>query len=244
MDPAFKMVALVAEAIQEPVLTKKKKNKKRKLEEEQAPVPATETVLDENFNPDGKKKKKKKKNKENKEIETQDTAPALPTAVVSDEPVKKKKKKNKEKTTEATEDAEENKDSDESGDSEESGPFKKKFYTMSAVTEGVSKAEVKAYHKQHNITMYGKGRKKFKPLRSFPELGLSDAIMKITSGFTAPTPIQVRALLPRNAICLTLDSLQYSCVRLTFHCTVTVSLDQKLSKWLVVAAEKQTDTVF
>ena len=220
------MVALVAEALQEPVLTKKKKNKKRKLEEEQAPVPATETVLDENFNPDGKKKKKKKKNKENKEIETQDTAPALPPAV-TDEPVKKKKKKNKEKTTEATEDAEENKDSDESGDSEETGPFKKKFYTMSAVTEGVSKAEVKAYHKQHNITMYGKGRKKFKPLRSFPELGLSDAIMKITSGFTAPTPIQVRGLVLRNSICLTLDSLQYSCVRLTLHCTVTVSLDQK-----------------
>ena len=156
----------------------------------------------------------------------QDTAPALSPAV-SDEPVKKKKKKNKEKTTEATEDAEENKDSDESGDSEESGPFKKKFYTMSAVTEGVSKAEVKAYHKQHNITMYGKGRKKFKPLRSFPELGLSDAIMKITSGFTAPTPIQVRALVVRNSICPILDSLQYSCVRLTFHCTVTVSLDQK-----------------
>merc|ERR1719154_265539 len=40
--------------------------------------------------------------------------------------------------------------------------------------------------------MYGKGRKKFKPLRSFPELGFSDSIMKICSGFSAPTPIQAQ----------------------------------------------------
>ena len=40
--------------------------------------------------------------------------------------------------------------------------------------------------------MYGKGRKTFKPLRTFKELGLSDAIMKVTSGFKAPTPIQAQ----------------------------------------------------
>merc|ERR1712098_710519 len=41
-------------------------------------------------------------------------------------------------------------------------------------------------------TLYGKGRKKFKPVRTFAELGFSDKIMKICSGFQAPTPIQAQ----------------------------------------------------
>merc|ERR1719319_861725 len=73
-----------------------------------------------------------------------------------------------------------------------SGPFKKKFYTMSAETEAMTKAEVKSYQSEHMITMYGKGRKTFKPLRTFKELGLSEAIMKVTAGFKAPTPIQAQ----------------------------------------------------
>jgi len=174
------MVNLAVEQIQEPVV-KKKKNKKRKLDEEAL---LAETVLDENFNPDVQKvKKKKKKDKENKEVEKESTA-----EVSTDEPIKKKKKKSKERT----EIEAESKDSDESGDNEDSGPFKKKFYQMSAVTEAVSKAEVKEYHKKHNITLYGKGRKKIKPVRTFAELGFSDKIMKICSGFTAPTPIQAQ----------------------------------------------------
>merc|ERR1719445_1591230 len=153
-------------------------NKKRKLDEEAL---LAETVLDENFNPDVQKVKKK--DKENKEVEKESTA-----EVSTDEPIKKKKKKSKERT----EIEAESKDSDESGDNEDSGPFKKKFYQMSAVTEAVSKAEVKEYHKKHNITLYGKGRKKIKPVRTFAELGFSESIMKICSGFTAPTPIQAQ----------------------------------------------------
>jgi len=174
------MVNLAVEAEMPPVI-KKKKNKKRKLEETSTEPQA---VVDENFNPDAKTKKKKKKTKENKNDEPIQTETDA-TIAQENEPVKKKNKKNKEKQS-----AEESKESDESAESEESGPFKKKFYSMSAETEAMSKAEVKGYHSEHSITLYGKGRKKFKPLRTFGELGFSKDIMKITAGFKTPTPIQ------------------------------------------------------
>ena len=180
---SIKMVSLVEEQVIEPVVVKKnKKNKKRKLEAENEAT-LTETVVDVNCNPDVKQKKKKKKNKENVDIAVveESLAPAV------EEPVKKKKKKSKDK--EATDDQEA---SDETGEAEESGPFKKKFYTMSSETEAMTKSEVKSYQSEHHITMYGKGRKTFKPLRTFKDLGLSDAIMKVTSGFKAPTPIQAQ----------------------------------------------------
>merc|ERR1712212_1198615 len=100
---------------------------------------------------------------------------------------KKKKKKNKDKL----EDAPVDKESEDSG-SEDSGPFKKKFYSMTAKTEAMSKADTKEYQSKHNITMFGKGRKKFKPLQTFAELGFPDSIMKICSGFSNPTPIQAQ----------------------------------------------------
>merc|ERR1712142_964606 len=159
----------------EQVVKKNKKSKKRKHEEQ---LKQEEAVLDENLNPESKKKKKKKKNKENNDIlEPVNTE-------LDDEPKKKKKKKNKEKPTDDVE-----KESEDSG-SEDSGPFKKKFYTMTAKTEAMSKADMKEYQSKHNITMFGKGRKKFKPLQTFAELGFPDSIMKICSGFSNPTPIQ------------------------------------------------------
>jgi len=118
-----------------------------------------------------------------------EVAETVVTEDADDEPKKKKKKKNKDKP-EGNEEAEE-KDSDDSGN-DESGPFKKKFYTMTAETEAMSKADTKEYQSKHNITMFGKGRKKFKPLRTFGELGFPDGIMKICSGFSNPTPIQAQ----------------------------------------------------
>merc|ERR1712013_568859 len=127
-----------------------------------------------NLNPDVKKKKKKKKNKENDEV-----VEKVVTETTDDEPKKKKKKKNKEKPAEDTVE----KESEDSG-SEESGPFKKQFYSMTAKTEAMSKADTKEYQSKHNITMFGKGRKKFKPLQTFAELGFPDSIMKICAGFS------------------------------------------------------------
>ena len=158
---------------------KNKKNKKRKHEDDSKP---DEPVFDENLNPDLKKKKKKKKNKENDEV-----VEKVVTETTDDEPKKKKKKKNKEKPAEDTVE----KESEDSG-SEESGPFKKKFYSMTAKTEAMSKPDTKEYQSKHNITMFGKGRKKFKPLQTFAELGFSDSIMKICAGFSNPTPIQAQ----------------------------------------------------
>ena len=183
------MVSLAVEVAQNeqsvPPVIKKKKNKKRKLEEA---APATTepqpVVLDENLNPDSKPKKKKKKNKDSEPLPITDT-----TAVQENEPVKKKNKKNKEKTAG---DEAESKESDESAEVEDSGPFKKKFYSMAPKTEALSKAEVKEYYKKHAITLYGKGRKKFKPLLTFAELGFSQNIMKVTAGFQTPTPIQAQ----------------------------------------------------
>ena len=49
----------------------------------------------------------------------------------------------------------------------------------------------KGFREKHSITLYGKGRKQFKPLLSFAELGFPKNIMKICDQFDAPTPIQV-----------------------------------------------------
>merc|ERR1719384_1386854 len=63
---------------------------------------------------------------------------------------------------------------------------------MTAETEAMSKADTKEYRTTHAISMFGKGRKTFKPLRTFGELGFPDSIMKICSGFSNPTPIQAQ----------------------------------------------------
>jgi ATP-dependent RNA helicase DBP3 len=178
------MVNLEVMQAEEHVVKKNKKNKKRKLEEE-SKQDVVEAVLDVNLNPELKKKKKKKKNKENDEVAEK----VVTEEAVDAEPKKKKKKKNKDKPEENEE--AEDKDSDDSGN-DESGPFKKKFYTMTAETEAMSKSDIKEYQTKHNITMFGKGRKKYKPLRTFGELGFPDSIMKICSGFSNPTPIQAQ----------------------------------------------------
>jgi len=167
---------------EEDIVKKKKKNKKRKHEDLETPVQAP----DENFNPELKKKKKKKKEKDN-DIE----ANVVPTEIVADETESKKKKKKKKNLNVNTvpDDKVEDKDSDDSG-CEDSGPFKKKFYSILPETEAMSKSDVKEYQNKHCITMYGKGRKKFKPLRTFAELGFPNSIMNICSGFSNPTPIQ------------------------------------------------------
>merc|ERR1711892_1217784 len=113
----------------------------------------------------------------------------LAETVDDSEPKKKKKKKSKDKPAENEDN--EGKDSDDSG-TDDSGPFKKKFYTMTAETEAMSKADTKEYQSEHSITMFGKGRKKYKPLLNFDELGFPDSIMKICSGFSKPTPIQAQ----------------------------------------------------
>jgi len=115
---------------------------------------------------------------------------------------KKKKKKSKNKDTEnnpveeSAETVAEVEEKEQSGsDAEDSivpSPFKKNFYTPSEATDALSKADVKEYHEKHSITMYGKGRKKIRPLMNFSDLGFSDGIMSICSGFKVPTPIQAQ----------------------------------------------------
>jgi len=167
---------------EEDIVKKKKKNKKRKHEDLETPVQAP----DENFNPELKKKKKKKKEKDN-DIE----ANVVPAEIVTyeTESQKKKKKKKNLKGDTVPDDKVEDKDSDDSS-CEDSGPFKKKFYSILPETEAMSKSDVKEYQSKHCITMYGKGRKKFKPLRTFAELGFPNSIMNICNGFSNPTPIQ------------------------------------------------------
>ncbi len=118
---------------------------------------------------------------------------AIEETVETPVPKKKKKKKNKEKETETVVKKSEVEAKDEVSEdgSEENLPFRKDFYSMHEITTGMSKEEVKAYHDEHNIVMFGKGRKKFKPILTFPELGFSKSIMKICSKFDRPTPIQV-----------------------------------------------------
>ena len=122
-------------------------------------------------------KKKKKKNKKKRELEEE---PAVET--VQTEVPKKKKKKSKD-VAEATVENEEQE--------QENCPFKKCFYTMHEITAAMTKEEVQAYHDKHSIVLYGKGKKKFKPVLTFPEVGFKKDIMKICGKFETPTPIQV-----------------------------------------------------
>jgi len=108
-------------------------------------------------------------------------------AEVADEPEVLKKKAKKAKKLEA-----EDEENVEVEEEEENLPFKKNFYTVHERTEQMTKDEVKAYREKHVITMYGKGRKKFKPLLTFPELGFSKKVMKICANFENPTPIQAQ----------------------------------------------------
>ena len=126
---------------------------------------------------------------------------------LSESPLKKKKKKKKKTAENETKDAtvtvtEENPANSEA-ESEEKLPFKKKFYSIHETTESRTKEEIKAFLDEHSIVLYGKGRKKFRPIFTFTELGFSDEIMSICSGFEKPTPIQVNFILRVNEVVCT-----------------------------------------
>jgi len=128
-----------------------------------------------------KKKRKLEREQERlnmKEGSNNNTAP-------EDQIHKKKKKKD---TQENGED--EHEEGKSSLQPEEKSPFKKDFYSMNEVTEARSKQDVKLFREKHCITLYGKGRKTFKPVFTFAELGFSKKIMKICNKFDKPTPIQ------------------------------------------------------
>jgi len=156
---------------------KKKKNKKRKHEDVENNGPIGNGVEISNIDAPVKKKKKKK-SKERELVNTEEINSV-------EEPKKKKKKKdNASSETDSVE-----KESDEVPDT---SPFKKDFYTPNEVTEAMSKAEMKEYQAKHSIILYGKGRKKFKPLLNFSDLGFPESIMSVCSGFKSPTPIQAQ----------------------------------------------------
>lgn len=176
------MVSLDAPSI--PVLVeKKKKSKKRKLEKENEVDQNIENI-DNTENTEMKVKKKKKKVKTNPEIE----------AVIAESPKEEsniKKKKKKAKTVEEIAAAKAEADSDNEFDVD-GGVFKKKFYTPDAATEAMTKAEMKAYQAAERINLFGKGRKKMKPLLTFANLGFPPSIMSVCDGFAKPTPIQAQ----------------------------------------------------
>ena len=69
-------------------------------------------------------------------------------------------------------------------------PFQKDFYTVHADTEARTAESVEKFYKTHNITLKGKGKKTFKPLFDFHELGMLKKYMTACKGFAKPTPIQ------------------------------------------------------
>jgi len=166
-----------------PVLVeKKKKNKKRKLEKENEVELNVENI--DTGDAEIKEKKKKKKAKKDTEVET-----AIESPTDQSNPVKKKKKAKAVDESDVTK-AEVDNDDDEFD--VDGGVFKKKFYTPDAETEAMTKAEMKAYQAAERITLYGKGRKKMKPVLKFTNLGFSPKIMSVCDGFTKPTPIQAQ----------------------------------------------------
>jgi len=167
---------------------KKKKNKKRKIEALVEAETVVEEVAEDTVSELKPKKKKKKKNKDDNENTTPAAVVESPMEELSTGETKVKKKKKKEKKLEAeaeAEDAEDDFDVD-------SGVFKKNFYTPDAVTEAMTKAEMKEYQAKENINIYGKGRKQMKPLLRFEGLGFPSSIMSVCEGFAQPTPIQAQ----------------------------------------------------
>jgi hypothetical protein len=130
---------------------------------------------------------KKKKNKRKLEEEPEDPTEDQRLEVVS-EVKKKKKKKNK---ADANVEEKDVSASEEEKEALVESPFKKDFYSMQPATEAMAKKAVKEYRQLHNITLYGKGRKAFKPLLTFAELGFPAPIMNICKQFQKPSPIQV-----------------------------------------------------
>jgi ATP-dependent RNA helicase DBP3 len=126
-----------------------------------------------------KKRKLQKLEEEGKEkvVENQDNEEKVP------------KKKKKKKDTEKAEN-DNNSSAEDTNEPEENCPFRKKFYTMNETTEALSKSAIKEFREKHSITLYGKGRKQYKPLFSFEELGFPKSVMKICAKFDKPTPIQ------------------------------------------------------
>jgi len=68
--------------------------------------------------------------------------------------------------------------------------FQKDFYNMHTDTRERSAQTVDEYYTQHNIKLKGKGKKLFKPLLNFHELGFLKKYMVACKGFSNPTPIQ------------------------------------------------------
>lgn len=70
------------------------------------------------------------------------------------------------------------------------GTFQKDFYHIHTDTAERSVEAVEKFYKNHNITLKGKGRKHFKPLFEFHELGFLKKYMAACKEFAKPTPIQ------------------------------------------------------
>lgn len=69
-------------------------------------------------------------------------------------------------------------------------PFQKDFYDIHPNTSERSREDVKTFYKNHNIVLKGKGKKKFKPLFEFNELGFDEKFLSVCRKFSKPTPIQ------------------------------------------------------
>lgn len=146
-----------------------------------------------------KVKKKKRKQKDatvsdnvTEELEGQTVAKKIKISEIengTNGKLEKKKKKKKKVVATVKPDSESEADEAEETSSEDC-PFKKQFYSMNAETENRSKIEVKQFLEANNITVKGKGRKTFKPLLTFKELGFPANLMKACEGFAKPTPIQ------------------------------------------------------
>jgi len=97
--------------------------------------------------------------------------------------IKTKKKKSKTTTTTTTTET-------TTTTTENEAPFQKDFYDVHIETTERTQEAVDKFYTTHNITLKGKGRKKFKPLFNFKEVGFNKKYMTACKEFDKPTPIQ------------------------------------------------------
>lgn len=69
------------------------------------------------------------------------------------------------------------------------GSFKKSFYIESKGSAKMTNDEVNAFHQKHEMTISGNNCL-YRPVQSFKDVLFGDKFMKVTEGFSAPTPIQ------------------------------------------------------
>ena len=147
------------------------------------------------------KRQRKLEKKEKKRLAKEAEEQAVAEAAVEEAPKKEKKEKNEKKEKKSTvaeetvedapvakKDKKEKKRAREEDDDTDAVPEQKSKKPKAADAEAI-----KAFRKEHNITVTGEGAAEFDPFLTFEQADLPEDIAKCCKKFAKPSPIQAQA---------------------------------------------------